>query len=411
MPKFQTQPWSIQANSETKWHQETHHVRKTIRSSSSSLSVKLCLQRSTWLATTSCLGGRIQLDYESNLQNSATIWLCKWQNIATTNMILMLYGDNQCAPSTWLVFVYFQFVLAKLAQSFCELGDLAFQTFLNYWHFQLFEANVGYGSKWLIAGFNKLSCHGRYWPCPSGLASWSILLATFGPNYMGIWIYIQIDCPTFLLWSVSPTLGVETNAKCGSHASTPHHFSMALHFEFLLLILTRALNQDDQWLEKRSDSKFGLLLRNGASYILTQYDGLRYLDYVWLHYDSNKWIAVYISIKWVCQTTHRKQPTLSCKVWKWSSSCLVCINLNKWMKVQKAIPGDPAGPTSSKVAPQRTASVRASSRIFKNSRLSSWVPELRLLAHAAIFHWNSWFSMYIDVLTKRPFQYQGRSGT
>ena len=100
MPKFQTQPWSIQANSETKWHQETHHVRKTIRSSSSSLSVKLCLQRSTWLAATSCLGGRIQLDYESNLQNSATIWLCKWQNIATTNMILMLYGDNQCAPST-----------------------------------------------------------------------------------------------------------------------------------------------------------------------------------------------------------------------------------------------------------------------------------------------------------------------
>ena len=33
---------------------------------------------------------------------------------------------------------------------------------------------------------------------------------------------------------------------------------------------------DDQWLEKRSDSKFGLLLCNGASYALTQNDGLRF---------------------------------------------------------------------------------------------------------------------------------------
>ena len=113
------------------------------------------------------------------------------------------------------------------------------------------------------------------------------------------------------------------------------------------------------------------------------------LDYVWLHDDYHKFIATqYISIKWVCQTTHWKQPKKSCKVSKWRSSCFVCCNLNKWMKVQKAIPGDPAGPTSSTVAPQRRASERASSRSFKNSRRSSWVPELQLFS-AAIFHWFS----------------------
>ena len=53
----QTQSWSkLQQILPTKWHQATHHVRKTIRSSSSSFSVKLCLQRSIWLAATSCLG-------------------------------------------------------------------------------------------------------------------------------------------------------------------------------------------------------------------------------------------------------------------------------------------------------------------------------------------------------------------
>jgi len=123
MPK--PNPFAFKHIFPTKWHQETHHVRKTIRSSSSSFSVKLCLQRSIWLAATSCLGVWV---------NSAGLWeLCTWQNIATTGHDFVLWQ-----PSAWLVFVAFQFVLAKLAQSFCELGFLAFQTFLNYWHFQLF---------------------------------------------------------------------------------------------------------------------------------------------------------------------------------------------------------------------------------------------------------------------------------
>lgn len=152
MPK--PNPFAFKHIFPTKWHQETHHVRKTIRSSSSSFSVKLCLQRSIWLAATSCLGVWV---------NSAGLWeLCTWQNIATTGHDFVLWQ-----PGTWLVFVAFQFVLAKLALSFCELGFLAFQTFLNYWHFQLFILKLHVMDGWTGAS-----------RCPFRAKNqWSILLA------------------------------------------------------------------------------------------------------------------------------------------------------------------------------------------------------------------------------------------